>query len=139
MPPRLPTSAVEAEYSAIGARQLIGADSTGDSGFRAVPGLLWLEAEQGKGAHDDRPQRCCLTVIGHIDALAGAGILLRAALEGKALDMDEHARNLQAMAAAGMDADPTILVLATHSRGAVGRNLALVLETRAYRGDGFFD
>ena len=76
-----------------------------------------------------------LAVIGDIDPLAGLLVLLRAALEGEALDMDEHAGHLQAVAAALMHADAPVLVLDADARRRIGRLLALVAKAVAHGGD----
>ena len=76
-----------------------------------------------------------LAVIGDIDALAGLFVLLRAAVEGEALDMDEHAGDLQPVAAARMHADAAVLMLDANARRRIGRLLALVAKAVAHGGD----
>ena len=80
MSPCLPTGAVKPENMAVGARQDIGADRAGNRRFGAVPVFLRLEIEQREGANDNGPQRRRLAVIDDVDALAGTGILLGAAM-----------------------------------------------------------
>jgi hypothetical protein len=53
--------------------------------------------------------------------------------------MNEHARHLQPMAPAGVDADATILVLDANARRRIGGPLALVPEAVAHRRNGFLD
>src|SRR5207247_1554216 len=105
-------------------------DSACDWGLRAEPIFRRL-IKQRKRTDDDRLQFRSFTVIGHIDALAGPLILLSAASESEALDMDESARHLQAMAAARMHTHAAIFVLNANPRGGIGWLFALVAEAIA--------
>jgi hypothetical protein len=92
------------------------ARSAGDRRFGAEP-IFRRFVEQRQGADDDRLELGRLAVIGHIDPLAGLFVLLRSAAEGEPLDMNEHARHLEPMASARMDADAAILMLDSNARG----------------------
>jgi hypothetical protein len=86
---------------------------------------------------DERLELGCLAVIGDIDPLAGFFVLLRPAPKGEPFHMNERARYLQPVAAAGVDADATILVLDSNAWRGIGGPLALVPKAVTYRRDGF--
>jgi hypothetical protein len=134
VPARLPAGAVEPQHPAVRPRQDVGSDRTGDRRLGAEPVLRRL-VEQRQGADDDRLELRGLAVIGHIDPLAGLLVLLCSVPKSEPLDMDERARHLQAVAAAGVNADATILVLDPDTRRGIGRPLALVPEALAHRRD----
>src|SRR6185312_11215691 len=125
---RLPAGAVECQHAAVGTGENVGSDGAGDRRLGAEPVLGRLEGKERQRADDDAFQRGALAVVADIDALARLLILLGAALEGEALDMDEGAGDSERVTAAGMDADPAVLVLDADARRAVGGLLALVAE-----------
>src|SRR5215475_223309 len=114
--------------------QNICSDSSCDCCLRAEP-IFRRFVKQRKRADDDRLQFRGFAIVGHIDALAGPLILLGAASECKALDMDESARHLQAMTTARMYAHATVFVLNANPRSGISRLFALVAEAIADSGD----
>src|SRR3954470_8237851 len=110
MPARLSARAVKPKHAAARPSQDVGAAGAGDGRLGAEPVFRRL-VEQRQRADDDGLELRGLAVIRDIDALASFFVLLRAAVEGEALHVDEDTCDLQAVATAGMHAHPTVLVL----------------------------
>src|SRR5215471_5796447 len=116
MPSRLAASAVEAERFAVDAREDIGADGARYRRLGAEHVGFGVEREQRQRTDDDRLQLGGFAVIDDIDALPRPLVLLRAALEREALDMDEGARDSKRVTAARMHADAPVFVLDADAR-----------------------
>src|SRR5262249_9838256 len=134
VPARLPPGSVESEHAGVGARQDIGADRAGDRRLGAEPVLRGL-VEQRQRTYDNALELGGLAVIGDVYTLASLLILLGAAPEREPLDVDEHARHLQPMAAALMHADAAVFVLDADAWRRIGGLLALVAEAVAHGSD----
>src|SRR5262249_53887338 len=134
VPARLPPGSVESEHAGVGARQDIGADRAGDRRLGAEPVLRGL-VEQRQRTYDNALELGGLAVIGDVYTLASLLILLGAAPEREPLDVDEHARHLQPMAAALMHADAAVFVLDADAWRRIGRVLGPVAEAVAHGSD----
>jgi len=81
------------ERAAVRAGQDVGADGAGNRRLGTEP-ILRRFIEQRERADNDRLQRRGLTIIGHIDPLAGLFVLLRSSEEGEPFDVNERAGDL---------------------------------------------